>query len=197
MFFIKAKPLFPLAMLCSGFLTFISGGASIAAEKAKDMMNKDLYQFSFQNIDGGPLPLTEYKGKVLLIVNTASRCGFTKQYEGLQDLFEKYSAQGLVVLGVPSNDFMGQEPGSNAEIKEFCETTFGITFPMAEKVSVKGRNAHPFYLWVSQLEGGDTPGWNFHKFLFDRNGKLLGSFGSSTAPDSNKINDAIEAAIKN
>lgn len=164
----------------------------MAQQKAKELKNHTAHDFSFRKIDGGELPLSSYKGKLLLVVNTASKCGFTKQYDGLQDLYEKYKDKGLVVLGVPSNDFLGQEPGSNAEIKKFCETSFGITFPMTEKVVVKGGEAHPFYLWASAQEKGGTPGWNFHKFLISQEGHLVESFGSKTEPDDAELIKAIE-----
>lgn len=111
------------------------------------------HDFSFQTITGEAMPLSQFKGKAVLVVNTASECGFTKQYDGLQALYEAYQSKGLVVLGVPANNFGGQEPGSDADIKTFCETNFNITFPMASKVSVKGDDAHPFYVWVSKRLG--------------------------------------------
>lgn len=158
-------------------------------------MTQNFYDFTFQTIDGAAMPMSAYKDKVVLVVNTASKCGFTKQYKGLQALYEKYKDQGFVVLGVPSNDFMGQEPGSNQEIKHFCEMTFGITFPMTEKVSVKGKDADPFYQWAAAQKNGDNPGWNFHKFLIDKDGALLGSFATRTEPDDADLAKAIEAAL--
>ena len=124
---------------------------------------------------------TAYAGQVLLVVNTASKCGFTPQYEALEAMHAKYKARGFAVLGFPSNDFMGQEPGSEKQIQEFCKLTYGVKFPMFEKVHVKGRDATPFY---NQLAGatGEAPGWNFHKYLIDRNGKVVASFGSRTKP---------------
>jgi len=124
------------------------------------------HSFEFESIDGGPLPLSGFKGRAVLLVNVASRCGFVRQYDGLQALWEKYRARGLVVLGVPSNDFGGQEPGSEAEIKKFCEVNFNVDFPMTAKVAVSGEGAHPFYRWAAGELGEESkPRWNFHKYL--------------------------------
>lgn len=157
--------------------------------------NQNAYDFTFQSIDGKDLPLSEFKGKAVLVVNTASQCGFTKQYAGLQDLYKKYQDQGLVVLGIPSNNFGGQEPGSEEDIKQFCESRFGITFPMTSKTDVVGDNAHPFYIWAKdQKKGGflsSKPRWNFHKYLVDQNGDLIGSYGSMMAPTDSKLEKQI------
>lgn len=187
--------MYKLLVILTGFLTLMTGGTAMAQHKAKQLADKNAYDFSFRKIDGGVLSLSEFKGKALLIVNTASKCGFTKQYDGLQDLYDKYKDKGLVVIGVPSNDFLFQEPGTNAEIKTFCETKFGITFPMTEKVSVKGSDADPFYLWASAQERGDVPGWNFHKFLISPDGGLNASFGSTVEPDASELVGAIEAVL--
>jgi glutathione peroxidase len=181
-------------MVLAGLAALVTGAAAGAPPVAAAAGGA--HDFVFTSIDdGAKLPLEAYRGKVLLVVNTASRCGFTKQYDGLQALYEKYSGEGLVVLGVPSNDFMGQEPGTNEEIKEFCETNFGITFPMTEKVAVKGPDAHPFYRWAKAQPNGDSPGWNFHKFLISRSGALIGSYGARTAPDDEKVLQAVETAL--
>lgn len=135
-----------------------------------------------------------YAGQVLLVVNTASKCGFTPQYEGLEALHQKYSPQGFAVLGFPSNDFMGQEPGSEAEIQEFCTLTYGVKFPMFEKVVVRGAEATPFYRELASATG-DQPGWNFHKYLIGRDGTVVASFGSRTKPDAPELVEAIEKAI--
>jgi glutathione peroxidase len=128
-----------------------------------------------------------------LLVNVASNCGFTKQYAELQELYEKYSEKGLVVLGVPSNQFGGQEPGSNNEIKDFCETNFNITFPMTTKIDVKGENAHPIYLWAKENYGNAAvPKWNFHKILINRQGKIEDTYSSFTKPMSKKLTSKIE-----
>lgn len=154
------------------------------------------YDFTFQSIEGDPLPLSNFKGKVLLIVNTASKCGFTPQYEGLQAIWDKYKDRGFVVLGVPSNDFGKQEPGNKDEIQEFCEVNFGINFPLTEKNSVSGKNAHPFYKWAKQELGFmAAPKWNFHKYLIDPEGKLVDWFATTTAPTSAKVTTKIESLL--
>ena len=154
------------------------------------------YDFSFPAIDGGTLSLSEYEGRPLLIVNTASQCGFTPQYDGLQALYDSYGDKGLVVIGIPSNDFGKQEKGDASEIKEFCEVNFNITFPMSDKVIVKGDEAHPFYQWVkAQVGFAGRPRWNFHKYLIGRDGQVADWFSSVTAPDSKKMIKAIEAAL--
>lgn len=154
------------------------------------------HDFSFLSITGEVMPLSDYKGKVLLVVNTASQCGFTKQYADLQKLYEAYKDKGLVVLGVPSNDFGGQEPGSDSQIKDFCETNFDIDFPMAAKSVVKGEQAHPFYQWAAaQVTPLGRPRWNFHKYLIDTDGKLADWFSSMTNPQDEKVKAAIERLL--
>lgn len=135
-----------------------------------------------------------YSGKVLLVVNTASKCGYTPQYDGLEKLYEQYEKQGLVVLGFPSNDFLGQEPGTEAEIQQFCHLTYGVKFPMFEKTTVKKDNAHPFYQQLAQLSG-TYPTWNFHKYLIGRDGKLIAQFSPHTAPSDAALISAIETAL--
>jgi len=153
--------------------------------------------FSFKNVDGNTLSLSDYKGKVILVVNVASRCGFTNQYEGLQALWRKYKDNNLVIIGVPSNNFR-QEPGSNKDIKKFCETTFGIDFPITEKLNVIGANAHPFFLWAKKNYGaGAIPKWNFHKIVIGKNGKVVETFSSVTKPSSKKFISFVEKEIKN
>ncbi|MGC6475793.1 MAG: glutathione peroxidase [Parvibaculales bacterium] len=164
---------------------------SAQAELAQSRINA--HQFEFMSIDGEPLSLSEYAGQTILVVNTASRCGYTNQYGDLQNLYETYQERGFVVLGVPSNDFLGQEPGTEAEIKEFCEVNFNINFPMTSKVHVRGKQAHPFYVWAKQQKGG--PRWNFHKYLINSNGDLVASFSSGTKPLSSKVLQAVEAAL--
>ncbi len=142
-----------------------------------------------------PLKLCEkFDGKVLLIVNTASKCGFTSQYEGLEAMHTKYADQGFAVLGFPSNEFMGQEPGTEAEIKEFCTLTYGVKFPMFEKTVVKGDDASVLYKRLKEATG-DQPGWNFHKYLVDRNGRVIKSFGSRTKPDDKALVGLVEKLI--
>ncbi|MCP1336725.1 glutathione peroxidase [Futiania mangrovi] len=152
--------------------------------------------FRFEAIEGGPLPLSDFAGKAVLVVNTASQCGFTRQYAGLQDLWEGYRARGLVVLGVPSNDFGGQEPGTEAQIKEFCEVNFDVDFPMTAKVHVRGGAAHPFYAWAADTLGAEAaPRWNFHKYLVAPDGRLVAWFPTRTEPDDPGLKAAIEAAL--
>ena len=155
--------------------------------------SKTLFDFKINTINGDELNLSTYKGKTVLIVNVASNCGFTKQYDDLQNLYDIYSEKGLVILGIPSNQFGGQEPGSEDEIKEFCETNFNITFPMTSKYDVKGENAHPIFLWAKKSFGNSTvPKWNFHKILVNKHGKIVDTFASFTNPRSNKIIKKIE-----
>ena len=154
------------------------------------------HDFRFTSIEGQPLALSDYAGKAVLVVNTASRCGFTPQYADLQDLWDRYRDRGLVVLGVPSNDFGGQEPGSEAEIKEFCEVQFGIDFPMTEKQQVIGAEAHPLYRWfAAELGQEGTPRWNFHKVLIGSDGALVAGWPSRIRPVSTEILSAVERVL--
>ena len=154
------------------------------------------HDFRFTAIEGGELPLSTFKGKAVLVVNTASQCGFTPQYQGLEALWKEYKDRGLVVLGVPSNDFGGQEPGSNADIKKFCEVNYSIDFPMTGKVSVKGSDAHPFYKWAEKELGAPAaPKWNFHKYLVAPDGRLVDWFSTRTGPDADRLRKSIEAAL--
>ena len=154
------------------------------------------FDFGFTTIDGQPMPLQAYQVKVLLVVNVASKCGLTPQYKGLEALSKQYRDQGLVVIGVPANDFGAQEPGTEAEIQSFCTTNFGVDFPMASKEPVVGASAHPFYQWAVEELGADAaPKWNFHKYLVGRDGKVT-SFGSRTTPDAPELVGAIQAALK-
>ena len=158
--------------------------------------SKLAYDYKFNDIDGNDLNLNKFKNKVIVVVNVASQCGFTKQYEDMQKVWVKYQDKGVVMLGVPSNDFGKQEPGSSEEIKNFCEAKFGITFPMTEKVSVKGENAHPFYIWARKNHGKSSiPKWNFHKIIIGKDGKVLDTFASLTNPSSKKFIKAIEKAL--
>lgn len=164
--------------------------------KAAPDANKTAYDFSFESLGGEPMPLSAYKGKVLLVVNTASQCGFTPQYKGLEALYEKYKDKGLVIIGVPSNDFGAQEPGSATEIKKFCELNYGVTFPMTSKQVVSGDGADPFYKWVYSVLGfGSAPKWNFHKYLINAQGMPVDYFASTTGPDSDKLTSAIEKLL--
>ena len=148
-----------------------------------------------ESIGGGPLPTASYRGHVVLLVNTASLCGFTGQYLGLQELWRRYKDKGLIVLGVPSNDFGGQEPGTKEEIRRFCEATFDVTFPMADKQVVTGAGAHPLYRWAAAQTGAlGTPSWNFHKILIGRDGRIVDWF-SAAGGMGPKFERAIEAAL--
>ena len=154
------------------------------------------HEFSFRSIDGGDLPLVNFKGKVILLVNTASMCGFTGQYKGLQELWVDYKDHGLIVLGVPSDDFGGQELDTAKDVKSFCTLNYGIDFPMTDIVLVKGPNAHPYYKWIAEEHGSlALPRWNFHKHVIDGNGRLVDWFASTTSPDSKRLRDAIETAL--
>lgn len=157
---------------------------------------KSLYEFKMRDIDGNDVKLDAYKGKVVMIVNTASKCGFTPQYEGLQALYDKNKDKGLVILGFPANDFMGQEPGTEEEIKDFCTLKYKVTFPMFAKISVKGPEQHPLYNWLTNKAtnpefSGDVS-WNFNKFLLDRNGKVVARFGSKDTPTGETVVAAVE-----
>ena len=166
-------------------------------EKASANYSKLVYDFEFNGIDGNKIELSNFKNKVLVVVNVASRCGYTPQYEGLQMLWSNYKNKNLVVIGVPTNNFK-QEPGNNKEIKDFCETNFGINFPMAEKTNVIGKDAHPFYKWAKKNHGiGAIPKGNFHKIVIGKNGKVVDTFASFTKPTSDKFLNLIEKEIKN
>ena len=155
------------------------------------------HNFEFKGIDGQSIKISDYKKKVVVVVNVASRCGFTKQYEDLQNLWTNYKDNNLVVIGVPTNDFK-QEPASNKDIKDFCETNFNIDFLLTEKTNVLGENAHPFYKWAKQNYGnGAIPKWNFHKIIIGKNGKVAETFASITNPSSKKFINFIEGQIKN
>ena len=154
------------------------------------------YDYKFNDLDGIELNLNEFKNKVIVVVNVASQCGFTNQYEDMQKIWDKYKDKGVVILGVPSNDFGKQEPGTSEEIKNFCEAKFGITFPMTEKVSVKGENAHPFYIWARENYGKSAiPKWNFCKIIINRHGKVEDTFSSITNPSSKKFITTLEKTL--
>ena len=158
---------------------------------------KFAHEFSFKSIEGGEINLQDYKDNVIVVVNVASRCGFTNQYEDLQNLLSKYKDKNLVVIGVPTNNFK-QEPGSNKDIQDFCETNFNIDFPMTEKIDVIGNDAHPFFKWAKENHGRNAiPKWNFHKIIIGKNGKVLDTFASITKPSSRNFINLIEKEIKN
>src|SRR2546426_997906 len=154
-----------------------------------------VHDFSLPSIDGAPAPLSAYKGKVALIVNVASQCGYTPQYAGLEKLYEKYKDKGFVVLGFPANNFGAQEPGTNDEIKTFCTRNYKVTFPMFSKISVKGSDKAPLYRFLTDSTGGEVK-WNFTKFLVDGNGKVITRFESGVEPDSSELVAAVEKALQ-
>ena len=173
------------------FLVFV-----LAVTLAQPGLAGSVYDYTLPSIDGGELDLASFKGQPLLVVNTASQCGFTPQYDGLQSLWETYRDRGLVVIGVPSNDFGEQEPGGRDDIKEFCSVNFNVDFPMSDKVSVRGADAHPMYQWLAATLGASSrPRWNFYKYLIDANGQPVAYFSSMTRPNSSKITKAIEAEL--
>jgi len=164
----------------------------------KTMSNntETFFDLNVNSISGDALNLSKLKGKTILLVNVASNCGFTKQYDDLQNLHESYKNKGLIVIGMPSNQFGGQEPGSETEIKKFCETNFNITFQMTSKYDVKGDNAHPIYIWAKETFGKSTvPKWNFHKILINKEGKVEDTFASFTNPMSKKIINKLEEIL--
>lgn len=158
---------------------------------------QSLYDIKLKDIDGKDTTLAAYKGKAVLIVNVASKCGYTKQYSGLEATYQKYKDQGLVILGFPCNQFGGQEPGTNEEIKEFCSSRFNVTFPLFDKIEVNGANRHPLYV---ALAGKNSPfpgdiKWNFNKFLIGKDGKILKRFDSGVKPDAEELIQAVESAL--
>lgn len=153
------------------------------------------YDYRFDGIDGNQIELSDFRNKVIVVVNVASRCGYTPQYKDLQTLYDNYKDRNLIIIGVPTNNFK-QEPGTNDQIKDFCETNFGITFPMTEKINVIGDNSHPFYKWAKEDFGiGAIPKWNFHKIVIGKNGKVVDTFASFTKPTSKKFVKLIEKLI--
>ena len=188
--------LFYMRIIALFFMLMVT--PSLAADKSANRPanepEKGFYDFTLPSIEGGVLSLADFKGKSILLVNTASYCGFTKQYDGLQALYDSRRDKGLVVLGVPSNDFGQQERGQKAEIKEFCEVNFNIDFPMSDKLVVKGQDAHPLYQWL-KAETGAQPKWNFYKFLINGDGQAVAYFSSLTKPESKKLTKAIDATL--
>ena len=174
-------------------------GAAFADDKTGDKKVTGPLDFTLKGIDGKDVDLGQYKGKVVLLVNVASECGYMPQYKGLQELYEKYGKDGLVVIGVPSNDFGKREPGSNAEILKFCQTNYKVTFPMLAKVTVKGDDKVPLYKYLTAKETNakfpGEVGWNFEKFLIGRNGDVVGRFKSGVAPDSTELVGAIKKEL--
>jgi len=162
-------------------------------------MSESIHQFKVKNLSGDEVSLEDYKGKVLLIVNTASECGFTPQFKNLENIYRKYKDRGLEILGFPSNDFLGQEPLEGEEIQNFCEKNYGVSFPIFDKVHVKGSKASPLYKFLSDKKQNgkvsSTPKWNFHKYLVDKEGKVVDYYYAMTKPDSFKVKRAIEKLL--
>jgi glutathione peroxidase len=182
------------ATLTIGGYFFLSGSPVEVVEA--DTLKKSIYKYKMKDIDGKEVKLGQYKGDVLMVVNTASKCGYTPQYEGLEAIYLKYKDKGFSVLGFPANNFGGQEPGTESEIKEFCTTKYKVTFPMFAKISVKGADQDPLYAYLTSKEknpdfAGDIT-WNFNKFLIDRHGKIVARFSSKDKPDSETVTKAIE-----
>ena len=181
-------------------LAAAAGGEDKKESPKKETQMKSVYDFKVADIDGNDVNLADYKGKVLLIVNVASKCGFTPQYKGLESIYRQYKDKGFEILGFPSNDFLGQEPGTNEQIKSFCQLNYNVSFPMFSKISVKGKDIHPLYKFLTEkstdpkFAGGIT--WNFNKFLIDRNGNIINRFGSKTEPQNPEVIKAIEDALK-
>lgn len=182
-----------LTIWLPAFALVLLATAALAGDRGATAHN-----FAFTTIEEtGEHQLSNYRGKVVLVVNTASFCGFTHQYSGLEDLWRTYKDQGLVVLGVPSNDFGAQEPKSNLEVKQFCQGAYNVTFPLAQKTKVRGKRAHAFYRWIDEsTDGKASPRWNFHKLIIGKDGRLETWFASSKAPGSKAVRGAIEEALK-
>lgn len=179
-----------LASACGGTL------ASPAFAQAPAMSRPTAFAFSFATLEGRSLRLAEYAGKPILIVNTASQCGYTPQYAGLQELWKRYRDKGLLIIGVPSNDFGGQEPGGPDEINKTAHGQYGVSFPLAAKAEVRGPAAHPFYKWAALERPGDGPRWNFHKYLVGRDGRITASFSTQTEPTDPRVIAAIEKELR-
>lgn len=189
---LSARRLFvPLALAAC-----VAAGAVHSTAGARPVTPTNLHSFEVRTNDGKKQSLAQYKGKVVLVVNTASRCGLTPQYEGLESLYEKYKAQGFEILAFPANDFLGQEPGTDEEIREFCSTKYNVTFPLFSKVHVKGKEQAPLYQWLTKDSGfpGDIE-WNFAKFLVGKDGTVLARFAPTVAPDAPELRAAIEKAL--
>jgi glutathione peroxidase len=186
--------------LAAALLCIVTLGPANAEHAAATTEAKSVLDFTMKDIDGNEVALSKFRGSVLLVVNVASKCGLTPQYEQLTALYEKYKAQGFEVLGFPANNFMGQEPGTDAEIKTFCQTKYKVSFPMFSKISVKGDDMHPLYKFLTSGAGNNIAtgdiNWNFEKFLVDREGKVIARFSPRTKPDAEEVVSAIEAALK-
>jgi len=184
-------------MRIAAVLLLLAGTLGPTQAVAGDAPDTTAHDFSFEMPHGDPLPLNAFKGKAVLIVNTATECGFSGQLAGLQQLHETYGNRGLVVLGVPSNDFGGQEPRADGEIAKFCEAEYGAAFPLTAKTSVKGKAAHPFYQWAADTLGtAARPYWNFHKYLIGPDGRIVAWFATPTSPTSGKVTGEIERVLE-
>jgi glutathione peroxidase len=177
-------------------LAAVAGPIATPSALAQAPMSRiTAYAFSFKALDGGDIRLAEYTGRPMLIVNTASLCGYTPQYAGLQELWTEFHDRGLMIIGVPSNDFGGQEPGGATEIAETANHQYGVTFPIAAKAVVKGPNAHPFYKWAADARPKEVPSWNFHKYLVGRDGYLAEAFASAVEPQDTRVKTAIARSL--
>jgi len=197
---LKKLSILVVALFISGLITACDFGLVSEATMSEAPKAKSVLDFTMKDIDGKDVKLKKYKGDVLLIVNTASKCGYTPQYEGLQAIYTKYQSQGFEVLGFPANNFGEQEPGTEKEIKEFCESKYKVTFPMFAKISVKGEDQHPLYNFLTAKEtnpkfAGDIS-WNFNKFLVNRKGEVVARFSSKDKPDGEAVTQAIEKYLK-
>ena len=173
-----------------GALILLGGNPAMASE--------NVHAFTLKTLDGKDKSLADFKGKTLLLVNVASKCGFTGQYKGLEELYRKYKDKGLVVLGFPANNFMGQEPGTDQEIQKFCSLKYDVTFPLFSKISVKGKDIHPLYAYLTAKSGHDGDiGWNFNKFLVDKDGNVRARYGSRTEPSSKELLDDLLPLLEN
>ena len=189
---------FALALVCAAMFAIANSSRANGTADSGEKMNS-IYDFTLKDIDRKEVNLGQYRGKVVLVVNVASRCGYTPQYEGLQKVYLKYKDRGFVILGFPANNFMAQEPGTDEEIKTFCSTKYNVTFPIFSKISVKGDDIHPLYKYLTSKDtnpdfGGDIK-WNFSKFLLDKNGKIIARFEPKVTPESDPVIQAIEKAL--
>ena len=183
-----------LAMLAGGLV--VPASAQAAATLGASMTPVTAYAFSFAALDGGTIALADYAGEPIVVVNTASLCGYTPQYAGLEQLFMRFAGRGLMIIGVPSNDFGGQEPGGRTEISQTANKDYGVTFPLAAKAEVKGSNAHPFYRWAASQRPLETPKWNFHKYLIGRDGQIAAVFATAIEPMDARVVDAVAKELR-
>jgi glutathione peroxidase len=188
------------ALVFLSLVLVYANNQGVDMSQPKPLAEKSVYDFTMKNIDGQEIKMEQYRGQVLLIVNVASKCGYTKQYEGLQKIYLKYKDLGFLVLGFPANNFLYQEPGTDEEIKTFCSTKYSVTFPMFSKISVKGKDKHALYRFLTEKEtnpefSGEIK-WNFNKFLVDKTGKIVARFDSGVKPEDDELIQAVEKALK-